>query len=208
VTDNELKYGLAVTGVVDPGKVVSNAGAKEGDLLVLTKPVGTGVMTTALNNEARDDEGLARVTDVMLKLNRAASVAMVEAGASAATDVTGFGLVGHSLGMGEASGVTLEIEVERVPLIDGALETLRAGYRPGGLFSNQQYYRPRVHLKSRADAYTLELMNDPQTSGGLLITIAEERFDALVDACERHGEPVHEVIGRVLPKTEKPVALV
>lgn len=166
VTDKELKYGLAITGLVDPGRVVTNSGATVGDLVVLTKPIGTGVLTTALKSEALDDEGLERVTEIMTRLNRAASVAMVEAGASAATDVTGFGLVGHAVGMGDASGVTLEIDVAKVPLIEGALQTVRAGYRPGGLFANQQYYRQFVHLKSRADAHTLELMSDPQTSGG------------------------------------------
>jgi selenide,water dikinase len=117
VSDRELKYGLAVIGLVDPERVVANAGAEEGDLLVMTKPIGTGVMTTALKNEALGADALRRVTAVMTGLNRAAAEAMVEAGAHAATDVTGFGLVGHATAMANASGVTLEIAVPDVPLI-------------------------------------------------------------------------------------------
>jgi len=208
VSDRELKFGLAVTGTIDPSRIVTNAGAVEGNVLVLTKPIGTGVLTTALKSEALDDELLAGVTAVMSELNRAASEGMVEAGARAATDVTGFGLVGHAVGMADASGVTFEIDVGRVPLLDGALEVIRSGFRPGGLFTNQHYYRSFVSLKSRADGFTLDLMNDPQTSGGLLVSLPEDGVDAFARAYEKAGGSGHWIIGRVLPREGKSVVLV
>jgi selenide,water dikinase len=208
VKDRELKYGLAVTGIIDPEAIVSNAGAKPGDVLVLTKPIGTGVMTTALKSEALDDASLARVTDVMTRLNKVASQAMVQAGASAATDVTGFGLTGHAVGMAEASGVTLELDVAAVPLIEGADEAVRAGYRPDGLLTNQNYYRRFVLLKSRADGYVLDLMSDPQTSGGLLVVLPEDRLDAFASAYDGAGGTDRHVVGRVLPRGDRPVVLV
>lgn len=207
VSDDELKYGLAVTGIVDVDRIVTNAAAREGDALVLTKPLGTGVMTTALKNEALDEEALARLTGIMAELNRAASAAMLDAGASAATDVTGFGLVGHAVAMAEASGVTLEIDVDRVPLIDGAEETIRAGFRPDGLLSNQHFYRRFVRLTSRADGHTLDLMHDPQTSGGLLISMPEERLEAFAAALGRERGRGHWVVGRVAPRGERAVVL-
>lgn len=207
VSDRELKYGLAVTGTIDPAKMVTNAGARPGDVLVITKPIGTGVLATALKNEALADDLLASVTATMAELNRASSLAMVEAGASAATDVTGFGLVGHAAGLADASGVTLEIEVPRVPLIEGALETVRAGFRPAGLLANQQYYRRLVKLESRADGHLLDLMNDPQTSGGLLIALPEDRLERFAAAYEERGGGSHWPIGRVLARGERAVVL-
>ena len=207
VSDRELKYGLAVTGTIDPGKIVTNAGARPGDVLVITKPIGTGVLTTALKNEALADELLKRVTATMTELNRAPSSAMVEAGASAATDVTGFGLVGHAVGMADAGGVTLEIDVQRVPRLEGALDTIREGFRPAGLLVNQQYYRQFVKLTSRADGHTLDLMNDPQTSGGLLIALPEDRLDTFAAALAEAGGGSHWPIGRVLARGEKAVVL-
>ena len=176
VSDRELKYGLAVTGTIDPGKIVTNAGARPGDVLVITKPIGTGVLTTALKNEALSDELLARVTATMTELNRAPSSAMVEA-------------------------------VPRVPPIEGALDTIRAGFRPAGLLANQQYYRQFVKLTSRADGHTLDLMNDPQTSGGLLIALSEDRLDAFAAALAEAGGGSHWPIGRVLARGEKAVVL-
>ncbi|MBD3347990.1 MAG: selenide, water dikinase SelD [Candidatus Eisenbacteria bacterium] len=208
VSDRELKFGLAVIGKVAPERLVRNSGAAEGDVLVLTKPIGTGVMTTALKNEALDPEGLARVTAVMSELNRSASAAMVEAAADAATDVTGFGLLGHAVGMAKAGGVTLELDVASVPLIEGAMDAISAGYRAGGLFSNQHYYRKFTKVKSRADALLLELLNDPQTSGGLLVALPEDRVEVFAAAYAEAGGERYWRIGRVLPRGEKPVVLV
>ena len=207
VSDRELKYGLAVVGTVDPTRMVRNAGARPGDVLVITKPLGTGVLTTALKNEALADELLARVTTTMAELNKAASSAMVESGATAATDVTGFGLIGHAVSMADASGVTLEIEVERVPWIEGACETIRAGFRPAGLLANQQYYGRFVRIDSSADGNTLDLLNDPQTSGGLLVALPEGRLDAFAASLEAAGGGSHWRIGRVVHRGGEAVVL-
>lgn len=207
VSDRELKYGLAVTGTVHPARIVTNAGARPGDVLVITKPIGTGVLTTALKHEALEDSALKGVTATMAQLNRAPASAMVEAHASAATDVTGFGLVGHAAGLAEASGVTIEIRVDDVPLIDGALDAVRAGFRPAGLLVNQRYYGKHVRLRSRADAHVLDLMSDPQTSGGLLIALQETRLGDFDSALKTAGGGCYWKIGRVLPKGDEAVVL-
>lgn len=207
VSDRELKYGLAVVGTVHPDRVVRNSGAHPGDLVVLTKPIGTGVLSTALKYEKLPDDALRTMTSLAATLNRAASEAMVKAGASAATDVTGFGLTGHAFEMASGSRVTLEIDVERVPLIDGAYEVMRDGLAPGGLFSNHHYYSQFVALRSRADGYLIELLSDPQTSGGLLISIAEDRLDTFEAEYSKAGGQGHWVIGRVVEAGEKPLVL-
>lgn len=207
VSDRELKYGLAVIGTVHPEKVVRNSGARPGDLLVLTKPIGTGVLSTALKHEQLADAGLERITSLMATLNRAASEAMVAAGATGATDVTGFGLTGHAVEMARGGGVTLEIEVEKVPLIEGALETMKGGLAPGGLFANSHYYRQFTRLTSRADGYAIELMSDPQTSGGLLIALPPDRLGAFEAAYAGAGGDGHWVIGKVVEAGEKPLVL-
>lgn len=208
VSDRELKYGLAVIGEVDPKSIMRNDAARVGDALVLTKPIGTGVLTTALKNGALDDEGLRRVTDVMMILNRDAAEAMLEVGADAATDITGFGLGGHAAEMAEGSRVTIEIDVEKVPLIQGALDAASDGHVPGGLYTNQHYVRRRAALVSRADGHTLSLIYDPQTSGGLLIAMAPKVVEAFDRIMREHGHTAQRVIGRVIDAEEKPLRLV
>jgi selenide,water dikinase len=207
VSDRELKYGLAVVGRVHPDRIVTNAGAEPGDALVLTKPIGTGVLTTALKNDRLSDESLERVTRVMSTLNRAAAEAMIEAGARAATDVTGFGLIGHAAGLADASGVTIEIDVDGVPLLEGALETVSAGMRPGGLFANQQFYGRFVRSATRADDETIELLYDPQTSGGLLIALPAARVAAFERAFADAGGAESWRVGRIVERTAESVAL-
>jgi selenide,water dikinase len=207
VSDREIKYGLAVVGTVHPDRVVRNSGARAGDAIVLTKPIGTGVLATALKHEKLPDEGLETITALMTTLNRAAAEAMVAAGASGATDLTGFGLVGHLIEMARGSGVTIEIPVAGVPLIDGALDTLRGGLAPGGLFTNHHYYRQFVSLRTRADGYSIELLSDPQTSGGLLIALPPDRLGAFETAYGAAGGAGHWVIGRVIEAGEKPLVL-
>jgi selenide,water dikinase len=207
VSDRELKYGLAVVGVVRPEKVVRNSGARPGDVIVLTKPIGTGVLSTALKHEKLSREGLERITTIMLALNRAAGEAMVAAGASGATDLTGFGLTGHLIEMARGSGVTIEVPVDGVPLIEGALETLRGGLAPGGLFTNHHYYRQFVSLKTRADGYSIELLSDPQTSGGLLISLRPDRLGEFERAYAAAGGEGHWVIGGVHEAGDRPLVL-
>lgn len=206
VSDRELKFGLAVVGTVNPGRIVSNATARVGDVLVLTKPVGVGVLATALKEGELSPEGSAIITELMVTLNRAASEAMLEAGVTAATDVTGFGLVGHASELADASGVTLEIAVLDVPLVEGALSIIEKGLAPGGLFSNQHYYSAFVESRTRADGRMVELMYDPQTSGGLLITIPESSLGAFDDALSARGGESW-VIGRVVERGDRAVVL-
>ncbi len=206
VSDRELKFGLAVVGTVNPNRIVSNADAKPGDVLVLTKPVGVGVLATALKEGELPPEGVAVITELMATLNRAASEAMLSAGASAATDVTGFGLVGHASELADASGVTLEIAVLDVPLIEGALSAIEKGLAPGGLFSNQHYYTAFVESRTRADGRTVELMYDPQTSGGLLVALPEGSLSAFDDALSARGGESW-VIGRVVERGDRAVVL-
>jgi len=207
VIDNELKFGCSVVGTIDPAKVVTNAGAVPGDVLVLTKPIGVGVLTTALKHERLEDAKLAEITELMATLNRAAAEAMVEAGAHAATDVTGFGLVGHAAEMAEGSDVTLEIEMASVPLIDGALKAVRDGLIPAGLANNREYYRSYVAASSGIDSYVAELLYDPQTSGGLLIALPEDRVAAFEAALAAKGGESW-IVGKVLRRSDRPLAIV
>jgi selenide,water dikinase len=207
VSDRELKFGLAAVGVVHPDRVVKNSDARAGDVLVLTKPIGVGVMATALKEDELSDEGIAAITSLMSTLNRAASEAMVEAGASAATDVTGFGLVGHAREMAEASGVTLEISVADVPLVPGALDTISKGLAPGGLFSNQHYYSRFVEQRTGAERRLIELMFDPQTSGGLLVSLAPDVLGDFESALTARGGEGH-VVGRVIGRGDRDIVLI
>ena len=188
VDDLELKYGLAVTGVVHPEKVVTNAGARPGDLLFLTKPLGLGIVATAIKGGLADPPVAKKAGEIMATLNRDASLAMLERGVHACTDVTGFGLVGHGLEMARASGVTLELELERLPVIEEALEYAAMGLIPAGAYDNQECYRDRVDYGR--DPGELEmLLYDPQTSGGLLMALPPRGA---------HGFP-WPCIGRVVP---------
>lgn len=202
VSDRELKYGLAVVGTVHPKRVVTNAGARPGQALALTKPLGTGILMTALKEGKLSAESLAEATAVMRRLNRAASEAMVEAGATAATDVTGFGLAGHASAMARASRVTLEIDLASVPLLRGVREFLDAGVFPGGLATNREYYGRSVSAAAGASA---DPIYDPQTSGGLLVALPEESLARLSGGLTGRGEREPWVIGRVLPEGPHPI---
>ena len=169
VNDEEIKFGYAVTGLVHPDRVWTNAGARPGDVLALTKPIGTGVISTALKRGTAAEEHVAASVEWMLKLNRP------ECEAHGCTDVTGFGLIGHAREMALASGVTLEIEAESVPLLAGAAEYARQGAIPGGLKNNREFASCAVEM-TRAISPELEsLLYDPQTSGGLLISLAPDQ---------------------------------
>jgi selenide, water dikinase len=200
VKSPELFYGLSVLGRVHPDHVVTNAGSRPGDALVLTKPIGTGVLTTALKRGRLDAEDLARVTACMKRLNRNAGRRMVECGAHAATDVTGFGFLGHLREMTAASGVDAVVALERVPLLGGALEAAARGDQPGGLGANRAYLAPHLDLETDADP-RLDLLFDPQTSGGLLVSLPPENARRLVAALHADGEDEAAVVGQVTTGT-------
>jgi selenide,water dikinase len=201
VKDPEPKYGLSVTGVVHPSRIVRNAGAQPGDVLVLTKPLGTGILTTARRRDAIDDDGLAAAIAAMTTLNRAASEAMLEVGVDAATDVTGFGLLGHLREMCVASGVGAEIDAKAVPMFDRVIE-LASEHAPGGSRANLE---SAVAAGTRFDAHIQETMQlvlaDAQTSGGLLMAVPEARAKSLLDALRAHGVTAAAAIGRIVPGT-------
>jgi selenide, water dikinase len=191
----EIFYGLSVLGTIHPDKIVTNAGARAGDRLVLTKPIGTGVLTTGLKKGTLSAEALGRVTEVMKRLNAAAARLMVELGAHGCTDVTGFGLLGHLREMTVASGVDAVVWAGRVPLLEGAMEHAGTGDRPGGLEANRRFLEPHVALPEKGDRALTDLLFDPQTSGGLLISLSPENAERLVAALHEAGEPEAAVIG-------------
>ena len=198
VQDREIKFGYAVTGAIDPARVLTNAGARPGDVLFLTKPLGTGIVGTAIKF-ARAPEALASEAIASMRtLNRAAADAIhsLPAGAvHACTDITGFGLIGHASAVARASGVTLDIHADRVPLFDGVLP-LASGNRSGGLGSNQEYFSPGVVVTAGVDASLEILLYDPQTSGGLLVAVAPGAADELAGALKR-ADVQTRVIGSV-----------
>ncbi len=206
VSDRELKYGLAVVGVIDPGKIVRNTGAEAGDVMVLTKPLGIGILTTAIKYERLSADEIARVTDVMTMLNRSASEAMLSAGAHSATDITGFGLAGHALEMAEGSGVTLKLKLADLPVLDGAEELAAAGIAPGGLGTNRNYFGRRIETSIREGDARLSLIYDPQTSGGLLIALSPESVESFGQAMSEAGMDWW-TIGRVTPLGEDPLVI-
>lgn len=199
VNDPEIKFGYAVTGTVHPDRVWTNAGARAGDVLMLTKRIGTGVISTALKQGIADETHVDASIRSMLTLNRAAREALHGLEVHAATDVTGFGLLGHGREMALGSNVTLEIEAALVPLLDGALDYARRGALPGGLKNNREFVASCVEGASDLD----DLLYDPQTSGGLLVSLPD---DSARQLSTRYPEATR--IGRVLERGSKPIRIV
>jgi len=198
VKDREPKYGLCAVGVVHPDRIVRNSTAKAGDLLVLTKPLGTGILTTARRRDAIDDDDLADAIASMRTLNRAASDAMLSVGIDAATDVTGFGLIGHLREMTEGGGVGAEIDAAAVPVFDRTVELAGLGHAPAGSKTNLKRALALGTSFSSDVAEPLRLvLSDAQTSGGLLVAVPEDRAAALLDALARDGVNRAAIIGRI-----------
>jgi len=202
IADDEVKFGYAVTGAVHPDRYKANAGAQTGDVLVFTKRLGTGVITTALKREIASEAHVQAAIDSMLLLNRRACEAMLEFEVHGCTDVTGFGLIGHAREMALASGVTLEIDTATLQFLPGALDYARQGALPGGLKNNREFASGAVELAREIPAEVENLLYDPQTSGGLLISIAERDAPLL----ERKLPGAYR-IGRVLAKGVKAIRL-
>ena len=191
VVDQEPKYGLCVTGLVHPARVLTKANAQPGDVLLLTKPLGTGMITTAHKRGLVSDEYFQAAVDSMLRLNRHAAEAAAEAGAHAATDITGYGLLGHAYEMAEHSGVALRIALGAVPLLPGALEYAQRGIVPGGLGRNRAYLEEEhaVDVTADIDSTLLLPLFDPQTSGGLLLALPPEAAEYVQAQLSTAGEP-------------------
>ncbi len=198
VDDAEPKYGMAVTGLIGPGEQMTNAGARPGDALVLTKPIGTGIITTAGKQQRVTAAVLDGAVATMRELNGAASKAAKEAGVRACVDVTGFGLVGHLLGMLRSSNVGARISRGAVPVLDGALELLEQEVAPGGTRRNLSSAEPEVAWGEDLDSTARLLLCDAQTSGGLLMAVAPDALDGLLSALERGGVATRAVVGEIV----------
>jgi selenide,water dikinase len=202
VDDPEIKYGLSVTGLVHPKKILSNAKAIPGDLLVLTKPIGTGIIATALKGRMASEKAVRQMVESMTALNRKASEKMQALGAHACTDITGFGLIGHGLEMAKASHVGLRIWANKVPVFPEAMEYARIGLIPAGAYSNRQFFSCRMDVRSSVSVVLGDLFYDPQTSGGLLISLPLREAEELVGALREDGDHGAAIVGEVVKEPE------
>lgn len=198
VEDDELKYGLSVTGLVHPDRFLTNHGARPGDLLVLTKPIGTGIINTAIKGNLAGPDVVEGVTVLMARLNRWPTDRAVEFGVTAVTDVTGFGLLGHACEMIEGEPVGLRIESDRVPLIPGTTDFASMGMVPAGTHRNRDFRKGSLATTEEIGDVLMDILFDPQTSGGLLLATAPDKADSLVEHLRAEGSEEAAVIGEFI----------
>ncbi len=198
VDDTELKYGLSVTGTVNPQKLVTNSGAMPGDKLILTKPLGTGIINTAVKAGVVDEETVNRVTECMAALNDRAAVLMLEAGVHACTDITGFGFIGHTMQMAKNSQVALAINSAAIPFFPEAAEFARQGLCPAGLHNNREFYSPCTEIDGNVPVHIQDILFDPQTSGGLLIVLESGLAEKLLGSLHQAGIEDAAIVGEVV----------
>ncbi len=194
----EPVYGLSVLGEISPDKVITNSGAKPGDVLILTKPLGVGIASTALKADMLDPEAYKVLVSVMTMLNRHASEAAVQVGVNAMTDVTGFGLMGHACEMALASDVTIKIKAKSIPVLPGVDQLARMGLLPAGLYHNKNHFSDMTVCLSEVDEFLYDIAFDPQTSGGLLISVTREKAPGLLDELFERGVKDAAIIGEVV----------
>lgn len=197
VEDPEMKYGLSVTGVIDPRRLLRKRGARPGDALVLTKPIGTGIISTAFKRGEPADDAMFAAIRSMVALNATSARLVQETGASASTDITGFGLLGHAAEMMDLSKVGLRINWDSIPLLPGVKEFAAAGFVPGGVGRNREFREHQVRAGSKLPEFALDILFDPQTSGGLLISLPEARAEGLVVRLKENGISHASIIGSV-----------
>lgn len=202
VRDAEIKYGLAVTGVVHPDRMMSNDKAQPGDVLVLTKALGTGFVTTAYRAGKCDEETLKHTTDRMIQLNAVAGQAALELGATAATDITGFGLAGHGSEMAQASNVSLHIHLSQLPKLPGSEGFNKKGYHTRANATNREFTTPMTEFVSKDSTPDAEFLVDPQTSGGLLVAISADRANEFIQRCHDGNVKDATVVGEVEEKKD------
>jgi len=198
IEDDEPKYGLCVTGLVDPRKMITTCGCQIGDQLYLTKPLGTGLLTTALRGEILTEAEIDVAIQGMAMLNKTAAEVMLKVGVSACTDITGFGLIGHASEMAQASGVRLKIFINELPAYPQALEMADMGLVPAGSHRNRDFYSPCLEGHENCDPLFLDLLSDAQTSGGLLISVAKGKVAEFEQQLTAASLPVYRV-GEVIP---------
>ena len=197
VEDKEPKYGLAVMGLIHPDQVLTKAGARPGDALVLTKPLGVGIVTTALKREVAEPEHVARAVESMKRLNGQAAQLSQQVGVNACTDVTGFSLLGHGYEMAQKSGVQLRIHLDRLPFLPGAVQYAQGWLFPGGAHNNKNFYERHVRWETGIPEEMQVLLFTPETSGGLLVALPSRRLEALKALFTKAGQP-YWVIGEVV----------
>jgi selenide, water dikinase len=193
VRDDEIKFGYSVTGVIDPKKIKQNKGARVGDRIFLTKPLGTGLISTALKKGRAHDDHVRSAVKVMVELNKAAAETALRFAVDTMTDITGFGLIGHAREVARASQVSISIDHSRLPILPGALEYSRAGFCAGGLKNNREFYSGSVGMAERVPAEYRDIVFDPQTSGGLLIFCRPEDAERLIDGFASERMPLAEI---------------
>ena len=195
IRDPEIKFGYSVTGLIHPQRVLKNSGAKAGDKLIFTKAIGTGVISTAIKKGQAKESWVAAATESMTTLNKKAAEVVVASDAKvhAMTDVTGFGLIGHAREMALGSNVSLRLFASQIPLLDGALECVREGHVPGGLKANREFAECLVGYDDAVPEEVRTLLYDPQTAGGLLISVAAEDAERLVKALQASDVPAKEI---------------
>ena len=196
VDDPEIKYGLSVTGIVHPDRVWANSRAKEGDAVILTKPIGTGIISTAIKGGLASEDQVKQAVKTMSTLNKYAALIAKEFHVHACTDVTGFGLGGHLIEVAKGAGLRIEIYTEKIGVLDGVMEYAAMGLLPAGAHKNKSFFAPHICVAKETDRVRSDLMFDPQTSGGLLLFMAEDQAVQCVDIMKKNGIPA-KLIGRV-----------
>jgi selenide,water dikinase len=206
VDSEQIMFGYSVTGVIDPNKLATNAGARPGDLIILTKPIGTGVISTGIKFEKTTPEIAAASVETMLTAGQHAAEVMREFGVKGATDVTGFALIGHAWEMAKASEVTIELEARAVPLLEGALELATAGLLTSGDKSNRAYVGDGISVAATVDEFLLRLLYDPQTAGGMLIAVPPAAANEVLSRL-RENYPNAAVIGQVTERQDRAIVI-
>ena len=201
VEDKEPKYGLSVTGFIHPKDVVTNCNAKPGDALILTKPLGLGILNTGIKAGIVSEEGYITAVRVMTELNKFSKDAMMKVGVNSCTDITGFGLLGHAFEMAQGSNVTIKFNSGSIPIIEEALSLAKMGIIPGGAYKNMEYIKDFVKISESVPQEIADCIFDPQTSGGLLISLEKEKSELLLNELKNSSTP-YAVIGEVLEKQE------
>lgn len=207
VQDDELKYGLSVTGIIHPQKVVTKSGARIGDKLILTKPLGTGIISTALKAGLADSKTIAKLTSLLATLNRKASELMISLGAHACSDITGFGLLGHACEMALNSELTIELHSDVVPFLSEAADFAKMGLNPKGMYSIKEFRSNMIEFAGKVDDWMLDILFDPQTSGGLLISASPQIADRLLIKLQEAGYKETAIIGTVVGKPRGKIIL-
>jgi selenide,water dikinase len=205
IKDTELKYGLCVTGTVHPDRVITRSGAQVGDKLILTKPLGTGILAAAVKAGLVNDKTKNKLIRQMTRLNKDAAGVLVSIGAHACSDITGFGFIGHACEMAQNSGVTIELYHDKIPLIKGVERFAQQGLVPGGSCDNSRFYGHMTESIDRLDKWLADILYDAQTSGGLLISVSPEKADEMLAGIKEAGDGEAAIVGQVVAEQKSKI---